>query len=408
MEKEAKDAIKYIGERLNEKIREEMANGLEGELLSYHTDDAVQGINQAALSRRRYTNGEINEDAFTKSVYQLIGVKLPKLWSGEFKIVGVSEQNGITVDAAKANIKPQSWLLYAQKDVSLEENAFDAIAAYPTEKDAVNMVEKLRLVDALGTENLYDRTLMLARIKFDRVFSDPSASEEEKSIARETLEDAKDLAYAPAQSTSDIPLSGGVPARVKGVNLNKVITMEKDAQEAIKYIGERLLKPDWEAARDLVSSNERKGFVYLAKPNAQYAGKIIMMSDTHLVQQVGKNSAVAHDLSKLENGAELTRQFDNNEIKIGRTNIKVEYNQDRGKANIVTYNQQRSEYVRKQAEKWAEQNITNSKSRAAFLKHVHAFTQDMAKGQEPAKPSQEQAKSPVKTPTQQPQPQLSR
>lgn len=193
------------------------------------------------------------------------------------------------------------------------------------------------------------------------------------------------------------PPSGGVPAHVKGVNLNKVITMEKEAQDAIKYIGERLPKPDWETARNLVSSSDRKGFVYLAKPNAQYAGKVLMMSDTHLVQQVGKNSAVAHDLSILENGPELERQFDNGEIKAGRTNIKVEYGHDRGKADIVTYNQQRAESVQTQAEKWAEQNITNSKSRETFLKHVRTFAQDMAKGQEPTKTLPDKAKAPEKT-----------
>ena len=198
-------------------------------------------------------------------------------------------------------------------------------------------------------------------------------------------------------------VSGGVPAHVKGVNLNKVITMEKEAQDAIKYIGERLPKPDWETARNLVSSADRKGFVYLAKPNAQYAGKVLMMSETHLVQQVGKNSAVAHDLSVLENGPELERQFDNGEIKAGRTHIKVEYGQDRGKVDIVTYNQQRAETVQTQAEKWAEQNITNSKSRETFLKHVRTFAQDMAKGQEPAKTLPDKAKAPETTQTPQQQ-----
>lgn len=172
--------------------------------------------------------------------------------------------------------------------------------------------------------------------------------------------------------------------------------MEKEAQAAIKYIGDRLPKPDWETARDMVSSPDRKGFVYLAKPNSQYAGKVLMMSDTHLVQQVGKNAAVAHDLSKLENGPELGNQFDEGVIKAGHTSIKVQYGQDRGKAEVLSYNQQRAESVRTQAEKWAEQHITNAKSREAFVKHVRAFAQDLAKGQEPAKAQPQQAKAPEK------------
>lgn len=181
--------------------------------------------------------------------------------------------------------------------------------------------------------------------------------------------------------------------------------MEKEAQAAIKYIGERLPKPDWETARDMVSSQDKKGFVYLAKPDSQYTGKVLMMSDTHLVQQIGKNSAVAHDLSKLENGPELESQFDGGQIKAGHTSIKVEYGQDRGKADVLSYNQQRAESVRTQAEKWAEQHITNAKSREAFVKHVRAFAQDLAKGHEPTKTQAQPAKAPEKPlqPQQQPQ-----
>jgi len=178
--------------------------------------------------------------------------------------------------------------------------------------------------------------------------------------------------------------------------------MEKETQAAIQYIGDRLPKPDWETARDMVSSQDRKGFVYLAKPNSQYAGKVLMMSDTHLVQQVGKNAAIAHDLSKLENGTELGKQFDEGLIKTGHTSIKVQYGQDQGKADVLSYNQQRAESVRTQAEEWAEQHITNAQSREAFVKHVRAFAQDLAKGQEAAKAQSQPAKA-IEKPLQQQQ-----
>jgi hypothetical protein len=118
-----------------------------------------------------------------------------------------------------------------------------------------------------------------------------------------------------------------------------------------------------------------------------------MMTDTHLVQQVGKNAAVAHDLSKLEHGTELGKQFDEGLIKVGHTSIKVQYGQEQGKADVLSYNQQRAESVRMQAEKWAEQHTTNAQNRETFVKHVRAFTQDLAKGKEPAKTQPELAKT---------------
>lgn len=164
-----------------------------------------------------------------------------------------------------------------------------------------------------------------------------------------------------------------------------------------KYVGSMLPKPDWETAREAVSSPDKKGFVYLPKPHSQYAGKLLSMTDTHLIQQVGKNSAVAHDLSKLENGQELAKSFDGGQISPNKTSLSIKYEQDKGKADVLSYNQQRADQVRSQAEKWAEQNITNAKSRDAFLKHVGNFTKDMAKGLDVAKPE------PVKQPQQQPQ-----
>ena len=160
-----------------------------------------------------------------------------------------------------------------------------------------------------------------------------------------------------------------------------------------KYVGRMMPKPDWETARNLVSDQERSGSVFLAKPMAEYSGKMILMTDTHLVQQVGRYSAVAHDMSKLENGGQLERDFEEGSIQNDRTSMKISYDKDIGKADVLSYNQQRANIIQKQAEKWAKENITNEKSRETFLKHVDSFTADLTKGKEP---QQQKTQQPVR------------
>jgi hypothetical protein len=147
-----------------------------------------------------------------------------------------------------------------------------------------------------------------------------------------------------------------------------------------KTIGAMMPKADWATARDAVSSRGKTdGKIFLPKPSADYAGKMVFMTDTHLVQQVGKNSAVVHELAKLDNGKDIVQAWDDN--KIGpRTNIVVRYGVDRGEAEIIPFNVQRANEVKKQGVEWASANITNEKSRATFVKHLEAFTADMSKG----------------------------
>lgn len=145
-------------------------------------------------------------------------------------------------------------------------------------------------------------------------------------------------------------------------------------------IGAMMPKSEWAQARDAVSDQGKtNGRVYLPKVENEYQGKIVFLTDTHLVQQVGKNSAVTHDLSKLENGADLAQQYD--EKKIGpKTHIVVRYGAERGEGEVVPFTVQRANEVKKQGTEWAEKNITNERSRSTFVKHLEAFTADMAKG----------------------------
>lgn len=165
-------------------------------LLAAHPADAAQGIEQAADARRQLAAGQIDGGTFAAATRQHLGVELPPDWSGELRIVGVAEQDGQTVDAAQAGIEPQAFQVYARKaDAQFGEDAFAFVAGTRTEAQAETLAERLRLVDALGTDDQHERAVKLARVQEERVRRDPTATEEDISAAKEARKTAEASAF---------------------------------------------------------------------------------------------------------------------------------------------------------------------------------------------------------------------
>lgn len=165
-------------------------------------------------------------------------------------------------------------------------------------------------------------------------------------------------------------------------------------------IGRKMAKPDWETAIKFLESKAGgdRGNIYIPKPGAEYGGEVLFISDTHIVQRVGKASAIAHDLDQLENGKQLNADIDARVVRNG-SRMKFVYGQDKGVGHQVTWNQQRADDMRSEMTAWAEKNMTNAKSRDTFLKHVEHFAKDYAA------PRQEVAQPPQRQPAQQHAPQ---
>ncbi|EOV4287847.1 zincin-like metallopeptidase domain-containing protein [Escherichia coli] len=169
---------------------------LAAELLAAHPADVVQGIEQAATARRQLAAGEIDAQAFTAATHQSLGVELPADWSGELRIVGVAEQDGQTIDATQAGIEPQAFQVFARKaDAQFGEDAYFFVAGTRTEAQAQELVERLHLVDALGTDNPHERAAKLARVHEERVSNDPNATDEDISAAKEARKAAEATAF---------------------------------------------------------------------------------------------------------------------------------------------------------------------------------------------------------------------
>jgi hypothetical protein len=60
---------------------------------------------------------------------------------------------------------------------------------------------------------------------------------------------------------------------------------------------------------------------------SEYTGKIIQYSDTHIVQKIDKNHAIAHDISKLSNGRELESLAGAGKLQSKQFNFRYAENQ---------------------------------------------------------------------------------
>lgn len=188
----------------------------------------------------------------------------------------------------------------------------------------------------------------------------------------------------------------GLHARANA-DYRKVLDQDPDLAKAVKdamIVGEPMPKPEWKQAKELAGSNGR---VYLPKTLTDYSGKIVMVTDTHIVQQAGKTSVVAHDVSKLDNRDELTRL--NAEGKLQNKVLKVTYGADVGRAEVLNFTQVRAAEVNESAKAYAVENIKSPQARDNFVKHVQKMMDaEIARSQAPKAPAQQPVRQPQRTP----------
>lgn len=114
-----------------------------------------------------------------------------------------------------------------------------------------------------------------------------------------------------AASGEDFPV--GVPELMNQASQHGLSRLEQDFLPVQQYsepnpnapcIGSKMTTSDYTSAMTKIGGDSL-GKIDCPKSGGAYSGKIIQLSDTHVVQQVGKNIAIAHDIKQLSNSAEL-------------------------------------------------------------------------------------------------------
>ena len=185
--------------------------------------------------------------------------------------------------------------------------------------------------------------------------------------------------------TTDTPKDNDMATKKPGA-LDPVEVVAPSAQSEkqqefaeAKKIGANMDRPDWQETMNLLKAKAPNDpcRVYIPKAGAEYTGQMLLATDTHIVQRVGRGTAVAHDISKLDNGPALGDQVDKGTLRPG-AQMTFKYGPERGEGAVTPFQQQRASEVNKELTAWAEKNITNTKGREAFIKHVEAATKEMS------------------------------
>lgn len=126
-----------------------------------------------------------------------------------------------------------------------------------------------------------------------------------------TVNDRKEL-IATLPNNQEI-MFGGTPAFIQWAEENKLTRAERDAgYQALGAIARDNRDTDRSLAAYMAKTPEmlgEGGKLYSPRPDAarQYDGKFIYMNENYAVQQIGKDTAIVHDLEKIGRGEALER-----------------------------------------------------------------------------------------------------
>lgn len=186
---------------------------------------------------------------------------------------------------------------------------------------------------------------------------------------------------------------------------------EKIPQEIKAFVDKRL-GHDANGVQRTENGAPVKPSVFPAKENGSYKGKVILNTETHLVQSIGKDekTAVVHEKANIELVGSKLKWRDENQ-KMHNADIQIHYKDGKGKAFPLAAEKAQeaekpgltSEQYLQKAQAYAADNIKNAKSRESFLKHVENMVKPelvQNKQAEAIQPDDKQAKQPAKAKTQ--------
>jgi len=153
-------------------------------------------------------------------------------------------------------------------------------------------------------------------------------------------------------------------------------------QSVMNRIGTGLSNLDATRARAAVSDpGLANGVLSYAKPGQQYSGPVVFVTDTHMVQRVSRNAAVAHDLGRLRNGPEVGQAYEALKPDHAAPRWLVRYDSDRGQAEVSPLKTAEAQEVKRLAQLWAERNISQPAARAEFGRRIDEFVSDLTSKQ---------------------------
>ncbi|TXI39695.1 MAG: DUF1738 domain-containing protein [Nitrosomonas sp.] len=173
-------------------------------------------------------NLSIDNLEFEEVSQDKLGFTIPADWNGRVQIQGnvleVNENDSgknHVVPAKELGVDPEFWGVYAQRN----DQTWVWMADFDVEQQALDITEKLALIEAMSERNEYEKAVKLTRIDELRVGNDPQSTLDDITEAKEQRKNAEMLAM---QNDADFN------KRRQAMETDQTNTVQQNTDESIQ------------------------------------------------------------------------------------------------------------------------------------------------------------------------------
>ncbi len=208
------------------------------ELVEKIRPDAVVAAILRDLKMRSSDVSEQDQLAFDSAAVKALGFTLPLDWTGEVRVVGVVERDGLIQAADLDTETPEAYQLQARmRDAQPGGDAFADLAMTRTLGEAHELADRLALIDANSQADEYEKATRVARVLEDRVRRDPNSTGEKILAAKEARKALEANAFVASVAARNSELNAGQPEQQLASSQRQYLSVPFKEKDEVKQLG---------------------------------------------------------------------------------------------------------------------------------------------------------------------------
>lgn len=208
------------------------------ELVGKIRPDALVAAIFRDLKTRSSDVSEQDQQAFDSAAVKALGFTLPLDWTGEVRVVGVFERDGLIQAADLDTETPEAYQLQARMRIAQPGGDASAdLAMTRTLGEAHELADRLALIDANSQTDEYEKATRIARVLEDRVRRDPNSTDEKILAAKEARKALEAKAFVAAEAARNSELNAGQPEPQLASSQRQYLSVPFNQKDEVKQLG---------------------------------------------------------------------------------------------------------------------------------------------------------------------------
>jgi antirestriction protein ArdC/phage/plasmid primase-like uncharacterized protein len=208
------------------------------ELVEKIRPDAVVATILRDLKTRSSYVSEQDQQAFDSAAVKALGFALPLEWTGEVRVVGVVERDGLIQAADLDTETPEAYQLQARmRDAQPGADAFVDLTMTRTLGEVHELADRLALIDANSQADEYEKATRVGRVLEDRVRRDPNSTDEKILAAKEARKALEANAFVAAEAARNSQLISGQKEQQLASSQRQYLSVPFKEKDEVKHLG---------------------------------------------------------------------------------------------------------------------------------------------------------------------------